>query len=769
MEKDFNYSVEECFILKFLFDEFTTDINRPRVELNALHSKFFPKELKKNIKLWIDRFYKEGLVKDQATRGNDLLFDITSKLFPFYEENKSGILEKLKEIPPYSPMYKYLAEKGDDKSELPETVKFSGRQRFDSDGQSIQNPQSNFLEVRHALSNSDKDEQLISQGYVLQGLIGYILDIKSWELNLDRPALLLEQDEYEPGKYMPYLSPDISYEKRGIQLVPQMLGFIPLDIEGIPIHAFTKPISSKDVDYLVCSLPLIDKLEQQGYLEDKELSLPPFLFDSPNENTLPLYVYSTSKEDALFDPLPNQMEALNKQTDADLLQDNPSYMDDLGRKEVVRLVFNKVTRLWDNIGEKESYTILLNGEWGSGKSSMLLYFNEFLKGDNWEVIDYNAWKHQHLEDQWWILVNMVSKRLALFPDVPLFKSHWWWSNWTKNKITMILLMVLLIGYVVLKFNDPLKITEDSVNLYDGLLALIGAIILGINGIINSIFSKASTSSELAKRFTDDPYEIVQKRFNKVTYNRKVAIFIDDLDRCEIEPTVSLLEGIQNLFKQTKVLYVIAADGNWVSNCFDKKYQDFQGLGYMGHSIGSQFLQKSFQMVLDVPKIGKEQHVTLWKKYLGIEAEANDVVKENDQIESEIEAAQTSAEVRETAIDASTLSQRVQAAEKVEELVEKDDHLLLDYLEWIPANPRQMKRLINQFIVKYQTLIIAGNISKISEEALIRYVIFSTTYPDHDVLIKSRNKTLEQIKEQDERVKKLFGETELSTEAILELL
>ncbi|UXP31638.1 KAP family NTPase [Reichenbachiella agarivorans] len=459
---------------------------------------------------------------------------------------------------------------------------------------------------------------------------------------------------------------------------------------------------------------------------------------------------------------------VNLDTDADFQPDNPSKDDDLGRKSIMEIIHDKVEALWPELGKEDSYTILLNGEWGSGKSSMLLYYKEFLNNSGWEVVEYNAWTHQHLDDQWWVLVNKVSQQISLANKPPSIKSHRLWSFRLQNHNTIV--VFLLAGIFLFSGYGLFTKGGSELALYGSLIGLLGSIWVTFSGMVQNIFKRRVTTAELARNHSSDPYRPIKDRFNQVTKNRKVAIFIDDLDRCEIEPTVKLLEGIQNLFKQSKVLYVIAADGNWVSNCFDKKYEEFEKLKKKGHTIGNQFLQKSFQLVLDVPKIGTDQHDKLLKKFLRIEEDLPEEPARSDQeVEADIDKAETSEQLESAIKGATTLSQRVVAAKKVEKIINKrKGHLLIDYIKEIPKNPRHMKRLINQFIIKNQVLIIYNSKVQISDDALVQYIIFSSMYPDFDREIRQGIKTLEDLKIENSEINDLIGDG-LTTELILNYL
>ncbi|MTI21278.1 hypothetical protein E1176_09620, partial [Fulvivirga sp. RKSG066] len=454
-------------------------------------------------------------------------------------------------------------------------------------------------------------------------------------------------------------------------------------------------------------------------------------------------------------------EPKNYETDADLLHDNPSNVDDLGRDFLMEVVANKIDELWSsfNPNDKYNYTVLVDGEWGSGKTSMLGFLEKHLLKKEWKVVHYNAWENQRLEDQWWVFINKVSKTLS--------KSHFWWSFWLRNTalfVTVILLSLIVSLYFKV-FGDLNTLKTVGVTL--GVLVTLSTTVWGL---LRNFFGTKINSSELLKSHTSDPYKPIKERFNKVTKDQKVAIFIDDLDRCEAGATVELLEGIQNLFKGTRVLYVIAADGNWISTCFTNKYKDFDGLGRDGHSIGNKFLQKSFQLVLEVPKMSLKDHNKMWYQFLGNTDSDKSTFGEKDQeeINEEIRVSGTTSELKE-AVKGAGFEGRKKAAEKVEELVEEQkDHLLMEFVDYMPKNIRQMKRLVNQYVVKYQALFIAGNESEISDEDLVRYVIFAINYPDFDSEIKRGQKNLEEITKKSQTVRELIGES-LTTKTIVDFL
>lgn len=447
-------------------------------------------------------------------------------------------------------------------------------------------------------------------------------------------------------------------------------------------------------------------------------------------------------------------------TDAEIVPDTIAKTDELGRKLLIEILYDKVEKLWDKTNDNQPYTILLNGEWGSGKSSMLYYLEELLSENKWTVVQYNAWRNQRFEDPWWILVNKVSKEVPSdASDGSRSHSHNYWRF--KNIYSMTYVGALFTS--VLLFVGLAKdwFGNESIGYYAGLIGLIGSMGVTINGALKNVFRKKSLT-ELQMKTANDPLEPYKKRFEEVVKGKKVAIFIDDLDRCEVEPTVKLLEGIQTLFKDSKVLYVIAADGQWVSNCFDKKYHEFGALVSEGQTVGNQFLQKTFQLVLDVPKLSKDKMKSYLELQLGRPNGSDKAEQEPAEMnyhEEEIRKEKNISKLSKISAKGDEHSRKV-AAEQIEAVIEENsaelEHSLVKFHEdhELPVNPRQIKRLINLYTMKMQELGTSGVLESLNEEKVLKYVLFCTEYPKYYNELKSQ--TIEQFKANHEGIEDMLN-------------
>src|SRR5690606_31026891 len=136
--------------------------------------------------------------------------------------------------------------------------------------------------------------------------------------------------------------------------------------------------------------------------------------------------------------------------------------------------------------ENSSYTIHLDGEWGSGKSSVLKMLEKKLTEDKWIVVNYNAWQNQHLETPWWVMLNKtfhtITSRLGWLPKWHKWVGFFIWkykkANW--QLIVNILLFILILLIVVLLgvfgvLKDFFGISDDVSSTLDFILSIISLI------------------------------------------------------------------------------------------------------------------------------------------------------------------------------------------------------------------------------------------------------------------------------------------------------
>ncbi|MEQ9219108.1 MAG: P-loop NTPase fold protein [Cyclobacteriaceae bacterium] len=421
--------------------------------------------------------------------------------------------------------------------------------------------------------------------------------------------------------------------------------------------------------------------------------------------------------------------------------------DKLGRKPFVDSLKTYINKLWSE--KKDSYAIHLGGEWGSGKSKVLNMLASDLEKEDWVVIEFNAWQNQHLDPPWWVFMDNV------YLGIQNSKNHrwgiWWqeryWRLFVINKLYWLSFFALAAVFIVLNVFtgfDSLKLVQLLNNVEDGnniislilsYTTLIGSVWVFFKAITGSLILATSDVANDFKSNVRDPMRELKNHFGKIiNYTKKnVAVFIDDIDRCNPPFVVKLLEGIQTLFRPQKVLYIVAGDGNWIKKSFEVYYDDLKDVVKKpGHDIGNFFIEKTFQMSIKIPQISDETKELFWRHLLNGDV---DDTRETELIE-EIDKANTEEEIDNVVKRAATPEEKVKVrTAAVKRMSEKEDilgaveHKLIQYHKLLEPNPRSMKRLINNYALERKSMILSGiGFDQVSDDNLIKWVILQSRFP-----------------------------------------
>jgi hypothetical protein len=454
--------------------------------------------------------------------------------------------------------------------------------------------------------------------------------------------------------------------------------------------------------------------------------------------------------------------------------DNVETVDRLNRepvaKSLARLVNNEI------FGNKElnhSFMIHLQGEWGSGKSTFLNLLEKNLddKNQKWIVIKYNAWQNQHINPPWWSFIDQIyrqttSKFSWLLNKPRLIVSESlrriiWYSGW--HKIMTLIISLVFFGLLFAYGKSMIQVVSEipatknidnstkglTLNVFAKLLVSLGSIV----GLIYSLSKFLSTpflmkTSGEAKSFmlrASDPMNRIKEHFNKLISDingqgYQVAVFIDDIDRCNKMYTVSLLEGIQTLFKDKKVLYVVAGDKNWISTCFENNYNEFvDKVSRNNEQLGDLFLEKAFQLSVRMPNVSERTKEKYWLHILGLkENELNKKEELNETQKQELKQ-KIAENLREGKLSdnelLNNLEKEFNASEQdvsdaaIETFDEKKDdikHLFISHFSLVNPNPRSIKRLANNYTMYRNTLV--AERKEFNPNKLFRWLIIADMYP-----------------------------------------
>jgi hypothetical protein len=465
---------------------------------------------------------------------------------------------------------------------------------------------------------------------------------------------------------------------------------------------------------------------------------------------------------------PPVQSLLRQRRDAvETLTDHPAKVDELGRaviatslaKRIRRVRANEIARHADDPDPERRrggpFLLHLYARWGAGKTSLLYLLRAQLEDsvrgtdaatrrrtlvdalrrrraraaegnplDHWIVIEFNAWQHQRIVPPWWWLMAAVSReggRALRRIDT----QRWiWLKSWDygwrlRGALPGLLLLGagVLIGWLVWKSGNVNTDSWPSVRTaaagvataLSGILALVLTVWGGLKALSRWLLVGSPRAAGTVLAHAKDPLESLSRRFSTLVskLHYPVAIFVDDLDRCQASYVVELLEGVQTLFKDVPVVYVVAADRNWVCESFEHEYKDFVTvLGDPGRPLGHLFLEKTFQLSVPVPALSDQIQRKYLERLLSATSANGDAALDHARRDAlkRFQALTTrdeiDAELRRRT-PPSPLHQQAAAEAAVLRLAEPDleeetEHLLAPFACLLEPNPRSMKRLVNAY-------------------------------------------------------------------------
>jgi len=422
--------------------------------------------------------------------------------------------------------------------------------------------------------------------------------------------------------------------------------------------------------------------------------------------------------------------------------DGPAVVDELGRQGFARVLArrirdarqeearNNANALDPRAQRGGAFMIHLHAPWGAGKTSVLNFLSAELRKDQpaarrCVVVDFNAWRHQRIEPPWWwLMTTMYSgavrelRRFDRWRAVKLWAHEHVWrskSGWPGYLALLSVTTALFLGWRLGWFGsvDDRPFTGDT---FKAVVVSAAAIItpaLTVWGLLHAVGRwMFTTSARGAKRFvanSSDPMRLIQEHLADLTawIHHDVVVMIDDLDRCKGPYVVELLEGIQTLFRDIPVTYVIAADRDWLADSYASEYAGFSSVaGEPGRPVGYLFLEKTFQISTGLPQAGKRIDA-FWGRLLRSPTVPGeqDLEAARSTAARELGGLQADAVRREVASNPGGTPAEVQARREVVaiEMVgrraqENHTHTLEPFRHLLghDPNPRAMKRLVNAY-------------------------------------------------------------------------
>ncbi|WP_336071038.1 P-loop NTPase fold protein [Mesoflavibacter sp. CH_XMU1404-2] len=191
-------------------------------------------------------------------------------------------------------------------------------------------------------------------------------------------------------------------------------------------------------------------------------------------------------------------------------------------------------------------TIALQGEWGSGKTSLMNSLKKNLSdsdNSNFHSIWLNTWEYALMKDASSTLIDIISKLIDEVSKI---------ANVDNQKKNQLLKNVKKIGFSALKVASSLNSIASSA--------------------MDEIEKSLSQEQEVTiSQIRDELENIISDCLQKDAKKEGFIFFIDDLDRIDPPVAVQLLELLKNIFTLKNCVFVLAIDYDVVIKGLEPKF------------------------------------------------------------------------------------------------------------------------------------------------------------------------------------------------------
>jgi KAP family P-loop domain/Putative peptidoglycan binding domain len=470
----------------------------------------------------------------------------------------------------------------------------------------------------------------------------------------------------------------------------------------------------------------------------------------------------TPDPETLFRAPPSASRGGRRADDAKLIADAPADVDLLDREGFATVLARLLRNQRGHSGFGSGPLLVhLYGPWGSGKTSLAGFLRRAFEKpeaisaegegvpDPWLFVTFNAWRHQRVAPPWWWLMDAIYhdavRRSRRDGGLPLRRriAVWWWRWGLMVLATLAItgLVVLAVAFGVLSI-ERLTQADNAVKAVLAFVVTAGSAITLFRSTRSSLLVGSPRAASAILRSGGDPFRRVHDRYRALTkrVHRRLIVFVDDLDRCQPNYVVELLEGIQTIFTDVPVTYVVAADREWVGQSFQGQYRDFGDvMSRPGRPMGYLFLEKTFAVSAPLPR----PSATAQRRYRDAVLSGRDGGEEPITPEARADAwrlvgsaslddamdAVASLDVADGSAGARAV--REAAASRVADAIVEgaQDRVLQPYLDLVEENPRTLKRLRNAYAIATVGRVTTGEVeSDTNRDGLVRWTILALRWP-----------------------------------------
>ena len=271
-----------------------------------------------------------------------------------------------------------------------------------------------------------------------------------------------------------------------------------------------------------------------------------------------------------------------------LLLDLPSTEPALGFDDTARALARMIEQ------SDPQFAVGIFGGWGAGKTTLMRAIERHLDTTRIVAVRFSAWRYEKEE-------HLIVPLLDTVRDALL--------TWAAGQPRQA---------------DRARKTAKTIGLVMRSILAGMSLKLGVPGAIDISFDANKALSESRTRFRSDDEASVPRSFyhasfkalqgafagfvhDGATVERRIVVFVDDLDRCLPESAMQVLESMKLFFDLPGFVFVVGLDQTVVEHVIDAKYAPTPAAdGGGSHITGAEYIKKIFQLPYRLAPVAIDQ-------------------------------------------------------------------------------------------------------------------------------------------------------------------
>ena len=308
----------------------------------------------------------------------------------------------------------------------------------------------------------------------------------------------------------------------------------------------------------------------------------------------------------------------------------------------VEIVAREFANIIDNLEDNKGQMLGVFGNWGRGKTFFVDRVKAQLAPKQGEKVKYinvtfNAWKYQETEAIWAYLYEVildsflaegVSENSTGIKRKVVSRTRTFFLNFKrKGYLRFVGIFLSFIASLVVAFVVSSSVKLQFANYLItaiGVIGLIQAYVLyrryyqGIKDVLNDYSTRHSYRSVLGLQAEiQDELIILVKHWLKAKDDRRIVLFVDDLDRCDEDNIIRIIDALRvaldNDYLVKKLIIIVAVDEFLLERAIQAKYVNFH-IQREDKNLVQEYMDKLFIAAIKFPSLKQDEQAIILENY-----------------------------------------------------------------------------------------------------------------------------------------------------------